>query len=181
MEFKSDPNPRVAFTLDGKVEITFTTYKSALGGFESLKDKDLSVKVTSFSKKRSLSQNAYMWVLLNELAIKLNCSKEFIYRSYIKDYGVFEIIPIKNEAVERFKRNWSTNGIGWFVEDLGESKLNGFTKLIVYYGSSTYNSSELSRVINAIVEDCKEQGIDTMTLSEIMLLKNENDTDINHK
>lgn len=181
MEFKSDPNPRVAFTLDGKVEITFTTYKSALGGFESLKDKELSVKVTSFSKKRSLSQNAYMWVLLNELATKLNCSKENIYRNYIKDYGVFEIIPIKNEAVERFKRNWSTNGIGWFVENLGESKLNGFTKLMAYYGSSTYNSKEMSRIVDAIIFDCQEQGIDTMTLSEIMLLKNENDTDINHK
>lgn len=175
MEFKSDANPQVRLTLDGKVEITFTTYKSALSGFEKLTDKELLVKVTSFSKRRSLSQNAYMWVLLNELAEKLNRSKDDIYRHYIRDFGVFEIIPIKNEAVDRFKRNWGKNGLGWFVEDLGESKLNGFTKLIVYYGSSAYNSSEMSRVINAIVDDCQEQGISTMSLSDIMLLKNEND------
>jgi hypothetical protein len=181
MEFKSDANPVIRFTLDGKVEITFTTYKSAIGGFDNLKDKDLNVKVTSFSKKRSLSQNAYMWVLLDELAKKLHLDKEQVYKNYIKDYGVFEILPIKNDAADRFKRNWSKNGLGWFVEDLGESKLNGFTKLIAYYGSSTYNSQEMSRVVDAIVQDCHDQGISTMTLSDIMLLKNENDTGINQK
>lgn len=180
MEFKADPNPSIRFTLDGKVEITFTTYKSALGGFEALKDKDLSVKVTSFSKKRSLSQNAYMWVLLDELAKVLNTTKEELYRRYIQNYGVFEVLPIKNEAADRFRKNWAKNGLGWFTDDLGESKLSGFTKLIAYYGSSVYNSTELSRVLNAIVDDCKEQGIDTMTMSDIMLLKNENDTEVNH-
>ena len=180
MEFKANENPVIRFTLDGKVEITFTTYKSALNGLESLKDKELSVKVTSYSKKRSLSQNAYMWVLLDELAKKLHLSKEELYKKYIKDYGVFEILPIRNEAAERFKRNWSINGLGWFVEDIGESKLSGFTKLIAYYGSSTYNSNEMSRLVDAIVQDCQEQGISTMTLSDIMLLKNENDTNINH-
>lgn len=180
MEFKADANPVIRLTLDGKVEITFTTYKSALGGLESLKDKELNVKVTSFSKKRSLSQNAYMWTLLNQLGEKLRLSKEEVYKKYIKDYGVFEILPIKNEAADRFKRNWSKNGLGWFVEDLGESKLNGFTKLIAYYGSSTYNSNEMSRLVDAIVQDCHDQGINTMTLADIMLLQNENDTGINH-
>lgn len=175
MEFKSDANPQVRFTLDGKVEITFTTYKSALSGLENLKDKELLVKVTSFSKKRSLSQNAYMWVLLDELANKLHLSKEEVYKNYIKDYGVFEILPIKNEAASRFKTNWSKNGLGWFVEELGESKLSGYTKLIAYYGSSAYNSTEMSRVINAIVDDCQEQGISTLSLADIMLLKNDND------
>lgn len=181
MEFKSDANPQVRLTLDGKVEITFTTYKSALNGFEKLKDKELNVKVTSFSQKRSLSQNAYMWTLLNQLGEKLNKSKDDVYRHYIRDFGVFEIIPIKNEAADRFKRNWSKNGLGWFVEDLGESKLKGFTKLIAYYGSSTYNSQEMSRLVDAIVQDCHDQGISAMTLKDIMLLQNENDTHINQK
>lgn len=180
MEFKANANPQVRLTLDGKVEITFTTYRSALGGFEALKEKELSVKVTSFSKKRSLSQNAYMWVLLDELANVLKTSKEALYRQYVKDYGVFEILPIKNEAAGRFQRNWAKNGLGWFVEDLGESKLSGFTKLIAYYGTSVYNSNEMARLVDAIVEDCKDQGIDTMTLDDIMLLKNENDTEIHH-
>lgn len=181
MEFKAESNPMIRYTIDGKLEITFTTYKSAIKGLEDFKDKELNIKVTKFSTKRSLSQNAYMWTLLNQLGEKLHLSKDEVYKKYIKDYGVFEILPIRNDAADRFKRNWSKNGLGWFVEDLGESKLSGFTKLIAYYGSSTYNSKEMSRVVDAIVNDCQEQGIDTMTLGDIMLLKNENDTLVNHK
>lgn len=62
------------------------------------------------------------------------------------------------------------------MEDIGDSKLQGYTKLMAYYGSSTYNSLEMSRVINAIIDECHEFGIDTMTLKDIMLLQNENDS-----
>lgn len=175
IEFKASPSPKIAVLLDGAVEITLTTTKSALKAFEGLRDKELTVTIKEYSKKRSLSQNAYLWVLLNELGVKLNLSKEDVYKRYIKDYGIFEIVPIKNEAVERFKRNWSKNGLGWFTEDLGESKLKGFAKLIAYYGSSTYTSDEMRRLLDAVVEDCKEQDISTMTLADIMLLKNDND------
>ena len=173
MEFESI-NPRVVYTLDGKAEITFQTNKSSLLGIEELKDKELTITINLKKKKRSLSQNSYMWVLIGELSKKLMLSKDLIYRNYIKDYGVYEILPIKNEAVERFKLNWSKHGIGWFIEDLGESKLNGFTKIIAYYGSSTYNTKEMTNLIEPIIDDCKQQGIETLTLAEILLLQNEN-------
>lgn len=175
IEFKAAPKPKIAVLLDGTVEITLTTTKSVLKAFDGLKDKELTVTIKEYSKKRSLSQNAYLWVLLNELGIKLNKSKEEIYKHYIKDFGIFEIMPIKNEAVERFKTNWGKNGLGWLTEDLGDSKIKGYTKLIVYYGSSTYKSDEMRRLIDAVILDCNEQGINTMSLSDIMLLKNDND------
>lgn len=174
IEFKAEQKPKIAILLDGNIEITFTAPKSTLRQFDGLKDKALTVTVKEFRPKRSLSQNSYMWVLLDQLAQKVNRSREFIYKEYIRAYGVFEILPIKNEAVETFKVRWQ-KGLGWFCEDLGESKLNGFTKLIAYYGSSTYNSKEMTRLIDAIIEDCKEMGINTMPLNDIMLLQNEND------
>lgn len=176
MEFKAEPNPRVSLTLDGKAEITFITSKSAVFSLEELKDKDLLVKVTSYSKRRSLSQNAYMWVLIGELASKLKLSKDDVYRSYIRDYGNYEVLPIKNSAVGTFIRIWKTHGLGWVAEILKESKLAGYTNVIAYYGSSTYTSQDMSRLIEPIVRDCQEQGINTMSMSDIMLLRNENDT-----
>lgn len=175
IEFKAQPKPKIAVLLNGQIEITFITQKSVLRAFEGLRDKELSVVVKEYTKKRSLSQNAYLWVLLDEIGKKVNRSKEDVYKEFIKDYGVFEVLPIKNEAVEAFKRKWSAGGLGWFIEDLGESKLDGYTKLAAYYGSSTYTSEEMKRLIDAVVYDCHELGIDTMTLSDIMLLKNEND------
>lgn len=175
IEFKARPKPKIALLLDDTVEITLTTQKSAIREFESLNDKELCVTIKEFRQKRSLSQNAYMWVLLDEIGQKVGRSKIDIYRDYIKDYGVFEVLPIKNEAVDSFTSKWSKNGLGWFCEDLGESKLKGFTKLIAYYGSSTYDSKEMTRLLDAVVNDCKELGISTLSLSDIMLLQNVND------
>ena len=60
IEFKANANPKIAILLDNQVEITFTTSRSAIKGFENLKDKELSVVVKNYSKRRSLSQNAYL-------------------------------------------------------------------------------------------------------------------------
>ena len=116
-----------------------------------------------------------MWVLLDEIGKAVNRSKEDIYKEFIKDYGVFEILPLKNEAVKRFNHNWNKNGLGWFTEIIGTSKLKGYTNLIAYYGSSTYDTKEMTRLLDAVINECQELGISTMTMSEIMLLKNDND------
>lgn len=174
IEFKTQ-KPKIAVLLNNQVEITFTANKSVIGALEGLDDSELTVSVKKYSKRRTLSQNAYLWVLLDEIGQKIGRSKIDVYKSYIKDYGIFEILPLKNEAVEGFKNKWGKNGLGWFCEDLGESKLDGFTKLIAYYGSSTYDSKEMTRLIDAVVNDANGLGISTLTLKDIMLLKNEND------
>ena len=47
------------------------------------------------------------------------------------------------------------------------SKLPGCVNVILYYGSSTYDTAQMSRLINLAVQDCKEQGIETMTPQEL--------------
>lgn len=175
IEFRAENKPRITLTLGGQAEITFTAPKSVLLAFDGLVDKPLTVTVKEFRRKRSLSQNAYLWVLLDQLGQKVGLGKEEVYKSFVRDCGVFEILPIRNEAAERFISNWSKNGIGWFTEDLGESKLKGYTKLIAYYGSSTYNTKEMTRLIDAVIRECKEQGIQTMPISDFILLQNDND------
>ena len=61
-------------------------------------------------------------------------------------------------------------GVGWVCEILGESKLDGYTNVITYYGSSTYDSLQMSRLINLIQEECKQYGIEVMTQAELALL-----------
>ena len=100
MEFVAEKNPEIVFTMDGKAEIRFRTHRNAIYGLEMLKDIELDIQVKKHSTKRSKSQNAYMWELISQLADKLRIKKEDVYRSYIKDYGSFEIIPIKEEAVD---------------------------------------------------------------------------------
>lgn len=127
-------------------------------------------EVKEHKEKRSLDANAYCWVLLGKLQDKLNLPKEAIYRATIQDIGSYTIVPIKNEAVDRFCEAWSRNGLGWITDTL-HSKLEGFTNIIAYYGSSQYNKSEMSRLIDAIVQECKAQDIETLTPEQLSVLK----------
>lgn len=122
-------------------------------------------------ERRSLDANSYFWVLCGKLASKVGLSKEEVYRTLIKNVGDnFEIVPIRNDAVDKWISNWESKGIGWVCDILGESKLDGYTNIITYYGSSTYDTKQMSSLINLIVQDCKEQGIETMTPAELSLM-----------
>lgn len=125
------------------------------------------VTASKKKKRRSLDANAYCWVLLDKLAAVLNRPKEEIYRQYIREIGGnSEIVCVVNAAVEKLCFGWERNGIGWQTETM-PSKLEGCTNVILYYGSSTYDTAQMSRLINLIVEDCKAQGIETMTPYEL--------------
>lgn len=118
-------------------------------------------------KKRSLDANAYFFVLADKLAEKLNIPKEDIYRNCIKEIGgVSDVVCVRNDAVEKLCEGWRHNGLGWQT-DTFPSKIEGCTNVILYYGSSTYDTEQMSRLINNIVEDCKIQGIETRTPDEI--------------
>lgn len=132
-------------------------------------DRNKKYEVKEVKRRRSLDSNAYAWVLLGKLQDKLHIPKEDIYKSLIKEIGSYEVIPVKNEAVERFSQAWSKNGLGWITETT-KSKLEGFTNIIAYYGSSSYNTAEMSRLIELIVQECKQQDIEAMTPNELKSL-----------
>lgn len=129
-------------------------------------------EVKQVKRKRSLDANAYCWVLMQKLAEKLNMTKEEVYREAIKTVGSYEILPIKEEAVVRFIEAWKHNGLGWVCETT-KSKLDGYVNVLAYYGSSTYDTKEMSRLIDLIVEECKLQEIETMTPEQLSVLKEE--------
>lgn len=115
--------------------------------------------------------------MLGELQEVLNIPKEEIYKDLIKNIGSYEVVPIKNEAVEKFRNAWSKNGLGWITETT-KSKLEGFTNVLAYYGSSVYDSKEMSRLIDLIIEECKQFNIETKTKAELdSLLKEWDNTE----
>ena len=139
---------------------------------DDLKDKDkLTIEIKQYKERRSLDANAYFWVLCDRLATALRKSKTEIYREYIKDIGgVSETVCVKNAAVERLCEGWSKNGIGWQTETF-TSKIEGCTNVVLYYGSSVYDSAQMAKLLDLIIQDCKELGIPTETPSEIARLK----------
>lgn len=153
--------PKLTFLINNQI--------SSLEEIENVELLDIEAK--KHRNKRSLDANAYCWVLLGKLAEKMNIKAEEIYKMEIKDIGVYEVLPIKNAAVEKFIEAWQKNGIGWPCEVIGNSKIDGYTNVKAYYGSSTYDSKQMCRLIDSIVEDCKLQGIPTDTLEQIARYK----------
>lgn len=152
-----------------KLTLEINEKQALFVGYDELKDcNKLSIKLTKYRKKRSLDANAYFWVLCGKLAAKLKQNKEDIYRQLIKNIGNnFEVIPLKNCAVNKFIEAWNRNGIGWVCDVLDESKIEGYTKVCAYYGSSTYDSKQMSDLIDSVIFECKEQGIQTATPAEL--------------
>lgn len=125
--------------------------------------KKYDIEVVRHKEKRSLDANAYCWVLLGKLASALGIPKNEIYRELIRDIGDnYEILPIRKKAIETFCTNWENRGLGWIAERQGYSKLKGYENVVVYYGSSVYDTRQMSRLINLLVEECKEQEIETL-------------------
>lgn len=136
-----------------------------IGNIDRAKDYDL--KIEQKKKKRSLNANAYFFELCGQLAAKLGITTDEVYQQSIRECGVFEIVPIKDEAIKTWIDNWNSRGTGWICEDLGDCKnTKGYHNIKCYYGSSTYDSKQMSRIIDQIVTECKEQGIETITPAE---------------
>lgn len=115
-----------------------------------------------YRQKRSLSANNYAWLLMDKLADKLKTTKEVIYKNAVSQVGVFEEIKVNSpEAGKRFKRIWQQNGLGWLTKTIDE------TTILAYYGSSTYDSKQMARLIDFLQEECAEQGIEVRPQWEV--------------
>ena len=112
-------------------------------------------------KHRSLSQNAYMWQLVNQLANKLNRSKEEVYLMMLKDYGVSTIISMSSsiEPSKYFK----------YYEVIGSGKVEDkeFTHYKYFKGSSEYDTEEMKNLLDGIIQECENVGIPTLSDDEI--------------
>ena len=139
--------------------------------------KQYDVEVKEHREKRSLDMNAYCWLLIGKLAAKLNLSPDEVYRSYIKDVaGNYQIVPIKAELVEKWDHLWCSGHIGRITVDIGPCRaenLKGYHNVISYFGSSDYDTKQMSRLISLVVEDAKAQGIETLTPQELSRMEEE--------
>lgn len=133
-------------------------------------EKPFVLSIEQQKKRRSLNANAYCWVLCQKIAEKVGATKEAVYRKNISEVGSFEVVEVSSAAVPRFIERWHSNGLGWIAEPYGEK--NGFTTIIAYYGSSTYSTAEMARLIDALCSEAKAIGIETLPPAELEALKN---------
>lgn len=148
--------------LTGKQRVTIEVDGDLRSDYEKLRETDVSVDLKKYRQKRSLDANSYCWVLLDKLAETTGRGKTDLYRHYIKDVGGnSETVCVVDKAAEKLREGWEHNGLGWATDTM-PSKLNGCTNVILYYGSSTYDTAQMARLIDLIVQDCRALGIEIL-------------------
>lgn len=121
---------------------------------------DIKFEVTEYHPKRSLSANAYAWKLINKIADALRKSKEEIYLQMLKDYGQSEFVSVRS--------NINVKGYFKYYEEYGKGHVEGreFTHYRVYKGSSEFDSKEMAVLIDGIIQEARQLGIETITPAE---------------
>jgi hypothetical protein len=148
--------------LTGKQRVTIEVDGDLRPEYERLRESDVSVDLKKFRQKRSLDANAYCWTMLDKLAAVTGTGKTALYRNYIRDVGGnSETVCVVNKAAQKLREGWEHNGLGWVTETI-PSKLEGCTNVVLYYGSSTYDTAQMSRLIDLLVQECRQQGIETL-------------------
>lgn len=131
--------------------------------YDKLHAADVDITVKKWREKRSKDANAYLWALVGRIADALRESKEDIYLDMLKAYGQGGAVSVEQKYAEDFKRSYK------YHEPLGKSELNGktFEHFRFWVGSSEYNTEEMSILIDGVVKEAKNLGIETMNPNEL--------------
>lgn len=128
-------------------------------------DREKVFEVREYKQKRSLTQNAYFWVLVNEIANVTRQSKDDIHLQMLKEYGQNQVISVQsNIDISKFIK---------YFEEIGHGRVNGkdFTHYRVFEGSSEMDSREMAILLDGVVQEAEQLGIPTLTPAEIARLK----------
>lgn len=149
----------------GQWNITFTINEaSAINEVNNIQScEKLSIKAVKHRNKRSLDANALLWDCLGKIAIAVNSDKWTIYLQMLKRYGKFTYICVKPSVVEAVKAQWRE------CEEIGEVDINGqrAIQMLCYFGSSTYDTKEFSVLLDGVISEMREMGIQTPTSEEM--------------
>ena len=174
----------LTINMDQSQNITLTVTSDFREMFDKLKDSDVNIEIKKASKRRSLDANNYLWYLCGEIAKASSRfsddGKDDVYKEAIRAKGEWQAVPIREDAIETFVRKWSQRGTGWFAEVIDEytgptydaemymgDNVLKYYLVHIYFGSSTYDSASMSRVIDYAVNMANDLGIPTLTPAEL--------------
>lgn len=137
---------------------------------EKLRGLKLNVELKQYRAKRSLDANGYCWVLCDHIAKSLTSeetaiTKEDIYKDAILQIGRFEPLIITEKAYDNFKRIWEKQGLGYLIQEV--SRKDKCIRVNCYYGSSSYDTKEMSLLIQILIDLAKSIGVETRPQAEI--------------
>lgn len=116
-------------------------------------------------QKRSNEQNRYMWELISQIAERSGLRPNDVYRHAIREAGAWYTFKVQQDEFKSFCKTWEANGVGWWCEL--ENNRNGEITCRAYRGTSGYNSVEMSKIIDWVIDEAKWYNIETETPEQL--------------
>ena len=137
--------------------------------YDKTKDKPLNITIKQYREGRSKDANALMWACIGEIAQEIRADKWEIYLQMLKKYGQYTYVCVIPEAVEMIRKQWRE------IEEVGRVDIHGreAVQLLCYYGSSTYDTKQFSVLLDGIIYEMKELGLQAPTSEEMRRSINE--------
>ena len=153
--------PKISILLDTEDKDTINKLKN---------ENKLNIELKKWYPKRSIDANNYCWVLCEKIAQELSrdgtiMTKEDIYKDAVRTVGAFKALIIEEKAFEEFKCIWEKQGLGYQVQET--ARKDKCVRINCYYGSSSYNTKEMSRLIDSLVQEAQQLNIETKTKEDI--------------
>lgn len=162
--------------MTNKLHITFVTDDVPSTELNRLSsENELSIIAKKYRKKRSLDANAYYWQLLSKIAEKLKTTTAFLHNKYLRECAVFDLVDDKAIYIVMPDTDTARNKIDEAMEyhlyptsqvKPGKGDIMYRTYMMLK-GSHEYDTKEMSRLIDSVVEDAKTLGIETLPQSEL--------------
>ena len=157
------------FVRSGKGRLTIDLEEDFRPQYERFHDSDIDITIKEYSDPRTLKANAYLWKLITEIGNRLRMSKEDVYLDMLKAYGQGGMVSIKEKWAKQFERS------NKYQQFLGESELNGeiFKHYKFWVGSHEYSKYEFSILLDGVIQEAKQLGIEVRPQEEIDSMLNE--------
>lgn len=160
---------RISFTGNEAIISVLTADKWQVNNLSEISNKtatgndySLEIDIRPYKSKRSIEQNRLMWEMLDMLSEKANNKRdsEAVWETYIimlERFGAkYEYLMALPEAEKMLKEQFRAS-IKVEERDYNGKKMNIYK---CFYGSSKFNTKEMTEFINSIQEELRELGVD---------------------
>lgn len=150
---------------------------------ESVKQgKPYTVEIKEFRKKRTLDQNALYWSVLTQFARAMRMSNAEAHNRMLRDYGTvkrfgdkvaYVVLPDTDE-VERQTLEAETEHLKPTSQVKAGNDGMNYRTYMMLKGSSSYDTAEMTRLIDGLIDECEQVGLDVLSEQTRSLLEDFN-------
>lgn len=144
-------------------------------GVERLREgTDLAITLAKWREQRSLSANAYYWVIIGKISEITGYSNAAVHNLLLRRYGVPE--NIDGELITTFIPDTDEAEKDVLEKEIYHLKPTSYTKqgkngtfraYVLMKGSSDFDTKEMTRLIDGAIDEAKDLGIDTVSTEEV--------------